>query len=167
MRKYFFFLLILSVTGCGSVTSEKVRCPKTSILAEFSKSIDFHKEIPIRSDLDSVIPQCTTDGLQTWVDFRLRITSIRPLLSFNTPMTIKTSYFVAVIDKAGNVLSRSNHDLVVKFEEKQTTKVNFVQLEERVPLGKEASIYIGFNLDETQRDFLGKERNKNVHNLRP
>ncbi len=97
------------------------------------------------------------------MDLRLRITSLRPLSSFDKSITIKPSYFVAVIDNAGNVLSRSNHDLEVIFEEKQTTKVSFVRLEEKVPVNKEVTIYIGFNLDEAQLELSRKEREKNVY----
>jgi hypothetical protein len=97
------------------------------------------------------------------MDLRLRITSLRPLPSFYTAMTIKPSYFVAVIDNAGRVLSRSNHDLEVTFEEKQTTKVSFVRLEERVPTDKEVTVYIGFNLDEAQLELSRKEREKNIY----
>ena len=94
---------------------------------------------------------------------RLRTTSLRPLASFHTSLTIKPSYFVAVVDNAGHVLSRSNHDLEVVFQEKQTTKVNFIRLQEKVPSYKEVTIYVGFNLEEAQLDSLRKERNKNVH----
>ncbi len=152
----------LSLAGCGAITSERVRCPKTSILAEFSKSFDSQDGILIRSDLDSVISECSGGGNQTFVDLRLRVTSFRPLPNFHNAMTIKPSYFVAVVDNTGNVLSRSNHDLEVAFEEKQTTKVSFVRLEEKVPVNKEVTIYIGFNLDESQVKFLLKERNKHI-----
>ncbi len=167
MTKRFFSLLCLSLAGCNSLTSERVACPRTSILAEFSKSLDIHNGLPIRSELDSVIPECRKDGLQTVLDMRLRITSLRPLPSFYTRITIKPSYFVAVIDNAGTVLSRSNHDLPVLFEEKQTTKVSFIHLEEKIPVDKEVAVYIGFNLDETQLEFLRKERNKNVYDQKP
>jgi len=158
MKKYLFPFFFLSLVGCGSLTSEKVPCPKTAILAEFSKAIDFQKEVPIRTEMDSLFPRCTVNGTIIYMDLRLRVTSLRPLPSFLAPMKIKSSYFVAVVDGAGNVLSRTNHDLDVEFEEKQTTKVTFLRLQEKVPSEKELAVYVGFNLDETQFDFLQKER---------
>ena len=53
------------------------------------------------------------------------------------------------------------------FEEKQTTKVSFEQIQEKVPMGEEVDIYVGFNLDETQLDFLQKERDKKTHDHGP
>lgn len=167
MKRLLLIIFGFSLTSCGMLASERVPCPKTAIIAEFSKSLDFHKKTPIRTEMDSLIPKCSEGDHQTIVDFRLRTTSFRPLGSFHVPMTIKPSYFVAVVDNAGNVLFRSNHNLEVTFEEKQTTKVNFIPLREKVPSHKDVSVYVGFNLDENQLNLLRKERNKNVHNHRP
>jgi hypothetical protein len=163
MKVRLLSLLCLSLAGCSVLTSERISCPKTSILAEFSKSLAFHKGIPIRSEMDSLLPECTQDGAQKVMDFRLRITSLRPLSSLSPIMTIKPSYFVAVVDNAGNVLSQSNHDLEVTFEDMQTTKVTFVRMRERTPVDKEVTVYIGFNLDEPQFERLQKERERNTH----
>lgn len=165
MKKHLLSFLCLSLAGCSSLTSERISCPKTSIIAEFSKSLDIQKGILIRSEMDSLNLECTQDGNQAIMDFRLRITSLRPLPSFFSIMAIKPSYFVAVIDNAGNVLSRSNHDLEIAFEEMQTTKVSFVRLRERTPLNKEVTVYIGFNLDKAQLERLEKERDRNVLDL--
>lgn len=156
----------LSLTACSSMDANRVLCPKTAILAEFSKSIDFPQGIPIRTEIDSLIPHCTLDVNQTIIDLRLRITSFRQLTHFHHPLTLKLSYFVAVIDKTGKLLSRSNHNLNVVFEENQTTKVNFEHLRETVPAEKDATIYVGFNLDDGQVEFLRKEREKIVHDYR-
>lgn len=158
-KRSFFILLYLLLGGC-SIYSEKVPCPKTVILAEFSKTIEFHNRLPIRTDLDSLIPKCTRDNDNIYVDFRVRLTSIRPLSSYHNPLTIKPSYFVAVVDDRGNILSRSDHELEISFEKLQTTKVSFFKVEEVIPAHKKAALYVGFNLDETQIDWLKKEREK-------
>jgi hypothetical protein len=161
MKKILFSFLTLSLAGCTTMLSERVECPKAAIIAEFSKTIDFTQGIPIRTEMDSFIPYCTAKGNnQTLMDLRLRLTSIRSLSNFNPPVTLKSSYFIAVVDDAGHVLSRTDHPLVVVFEEKQTTKVNFEYLQETVPAAKNVSVYAGFNLDKTQLDFLAKERLK-------
>jgi hypothetical protein len=157
LMRMLFLLACLFLVGCA-MSSEKVRCPKTVILAEFSKSIDHHAGAPVRTDLDSLVPECTRDENTIYVDFRLRMTSLRPLTHFNTPMTIKPSYFVAVVDGKGNVVSRSDHDIEITFDEKQTTKVSFIRLQETIPSGQDAAIYVGFNLDEAQFERLKKER---------
>ncbi len=166
MKRLFSFLLCSFLGGCTSFTSERISCPKTAILAEFSKSLNFFKGIPIRTEMDSLTPECAPDGNQIIMNFRLRMTSLRPLSHFHHAFSFTPSYFVAVVDKAGNVLSRSDHDLKVNFEEKQTTKVDFVRLQERMPANKEVSVYVGFNLDEKQLDFLRKEREKKLHDHR-
>lgn len=168
MRYTFGIILNLGIvlTGCGVVSSERVPCPKTAILAEFSKSVERHQGILIRTDLDSLKPECTQEEKLKNVNFRLRMTSFRPLGSFRTAMTIKPSYFIAVMDKEGNILSRSDHELDLVFEENQTTKVSFISVEEQVPVQKEVTIYVGFNLDKAQVEQLQREREKSLHDSR-
>ncbi|MBY0272498.1 MAG: hypothetical protein K2X02_03675 [Alphaproteobacteria bacterium] len=158
LRSYLFGLCFL-LGGCA-LPSDRVRCPKAAILAEFSKTIDRIEGVPIRTELDSLIPECTQDNAYTYVTFRLRTTSFRPMSSLKMPLTVQTSYFVAVIDEKGTVLSRSDHDLEITFASDQTTKVNFIQVQEKIPTQKKAAIYVGFNLDEFQFEQLQKERNK-------
>ncbi|MDK3160068.1 hypothetical protein QPK87_26400 [Kamptonema cortianum] len=76
------------------------------------------------------------------------------------PLTLQTSYFVAVVDEEGAVLSRSDHDLEITFASDQTTKVNFIQMQEKIPTQKKAAVYVGFNLDESQFEQLQNERQK-------
>ncbi|MBS0271384.1 MAG: hypothetical protein JSR85_01905 [Proteobacteria bacterium] len=168
MQRTFGIILSFSIflTGCGIVSSERVPCPKTAILAEFSKSVERHQGILIRTDLDSLKPECTQEDKLKNVNFRLRMTSFRPLGSFRTPMTIKPSYFIAVMDKEGNILSRSDHELEIVFEENQTTKVSFISVEEQVPAQKDVTIYVGFNLGKAQIQQLQKEREKSLHDSR-
>jgi len=158
-KRNLFAAFFLSLGGC-SLYSEKVSCPKTAILAEFSKTVSFHNRLPIRTDLDSLIPKCTRDNVYVYVNFRVRMTSIRPLSNYHEPLTIKPSYFVAVVDDIGNILSRSDHELEISFEKMQTTKVSFFKVEEIIPVHKKAALYIGFNLDESQVAWLKKEREK-------
>lgn len=166
MKKPFFSLFSLFLAGCSSVlSSERVPCPKTAIIAEFSKTIDLQNGILIRTEMDSFTPICEQNGNQIHMDLRLRMTSLRPLLSFHAPAKIRPSYFVAVVNKAGEILSRTNHDLDVTFEDKQTTKVSFQRLQENVPSGEEVAVYVGFNLEEAQLNFLQKERDKKVRIL--
>ena len=115
--------LCLLLGGCA-LSSDRVRCPKAAILAEFSKTIDRAEGVPVRTELDSLIPQCTQDNGYTYMTFRLRTTSFRPMSS-KMPLTVQPSYFVAVVDEDGEVLSRSDHDLEIAFASDQTTKVNF------------------------------------------
>ncbi len=150
--------LCLLLGGCA-LPSDRVRCPKAAILAEFSKTIDRAEGVPVRTELDSLIPQCTQDNGYTYMTFRLRTTSFRPVAA-KEPLTLQTSYFVAVVDEGGEVLSRSDHDLEIAFASDQTTKVNFIQVQEKIPTQKKAAVYVGFNLDEIQFEQLQKERNK-------
>lgn len=161
MKRALSLFLSLSLTGCGMMSPERTRCPKTAIVAEFAKSLDMSEGIPVRTDLDSLMAECTRDTTNTNVHFRLRMTSFRPLKNSHHTMTFTPSYFVAVIDKEGNVISRSDHDIEITFEEKQTTKVSFINVEETVSTSKEGSIYVGFNLEEGQLQRLQKEREKN------
>jgi len=158
LRSYLFSLCLL-LGGCA-LPSDRVRCPKAAILAEFSKTIDRAEGVPIRTELDSLIPECTQDNAYTYITFLLRTTSFRPMSSLKMPLTVQTSYFVAVVDEEGTVLSRSDHDLEIAFASDQTTKVNFVQVQEKIPTQKKAAIYVGFNLDESQFERLQKERKK-------
>ena len=91
--------------------------------------------------------------------FRLRTTSFRSTAA-KGPLTLQTSYFVAVVDEEGTVLSRSDHELEIAFASDQATKVNFVQVQEKIPTQKKAALYVGFNLDESQFEQLQKERQK-------
>lgn len=74
---------------------------------------------------------------------------------------------MAVIDKMGNVVSRTNHDIEINFEEKQTTKVSFENIQETVPMAEEFTVYVGFNLDEAQLHVLQKEREKKLNDQGP
>jgi len=150
--------LCLLLGGCA-LSSDRVRCPKAAILAEFSKTIDRAEGVPVRTELDSLIPQCTQDNGYTYMTFRLRTTSFRPAAA-KGPLTLQTSYFVAVVDEDGVVLSRSDHDLEIAFASDKTTKVNFIQVQEKIPTQKKAAVYVGFNLDEAQFEQLQKERKK-------
>ena len=156
LRSYLFGLCLF-LGGCA-ISSERVRCPKAAILAEFSKTIDKVEGVPIRTELDSLIPECIQDNAYIYMTFRLRMTSFRPMSSLKLPVAVQTSYFVAVVDEEGTVLSRSDHDLEITFASDQTTKVNFVQVQEKIPTQKKAAIYVGFNLDESQFEQLQKER---------
>ncbi|MBX9621131.1 MAG: hypothetical protein K2X28_03740 [Alphaproteobacteria bacterium] len=155
LRSYLFTLCFL-LGGCA-LPSDRVRCPKAAILAEFSKTIDRAEGVPIRTELDSLIPECAQDNAYTYMTFRLRTTSFRPISS-KMPLTVQASYFVAVVDEGGVVLSRSDHDLEIAFASDQTTKVNFVQVQEKIPTQKKAAVYVGFNLDEAQFEQLQQER---------
>ncbi len=157
MRK-FVIITSLLLSACSTSFSERVPCPSTAILAEFSKAIDLTQAEPIRFEMDSLTPLCTREDKIKRVEIRLRITSIRPLKQYHNPATLERSYFVAVVDKAENVLSRSDHTVQVKFEEKQTTKVCYQELIETIPEGKDVTIYVGFNLDEAERAHLQAER---------
>lgn len=152
-------IFCLFLGGCA-LSSDRVRCPKATILAEFSKTIEIMEGIPVRTEFDSLIPQCIQDDDYTYVDFRLRMTSFRSMSSVKMPLTIQTSYFVAVIDDEGTVLSRSDHDVEISFASDQTTKVSFIQVQEKIPTHKKAAIYVGFNLDESQFEQLQRERKK-------
>lgn len=162
MKKLALFFLSFSLTGCGSVISKRTPCPKSAILAEFSKTIELKTAPPVRTEIDSLLSTCIAEGQYTLMDFRLRFTSFRPRSAFLPRVTLKPSYFVAVVDEAGNILSRTDHDLIVVFEEKQMTKVSFEQLQERIPMGKAATVYVGFNIDQPQFEFLSKERERKV-----
>ncbi len=161
MKKRLSLIFTFFLAGCASMYSERVACPKTAILAEFSKSLDFPQGIPIRTEMDSLIPKCTDEGNQTAMDLRLRLTSLRPLENSHKAVSFTPSYFVAVVEDTGHVLSRSNHDLDITLEENQTTKVSFVRIQETFPPHKHVSVYIGFNLDEAQLKHMRKERDKN------
>lgn len=152
--------LCLFLGGCALSLSERVPCPQTAILSEFSKNIMVHKGIPIRTEIDSLTPTCFQEQDQTLIDFRLRMTSIRPLKHFHSPHKFNVSYFVVVMENTGHILSRSDHELPIAFEEKQTTTVNFVRLKETVPSQKDVTLYVGFNLDEDQVKLLEEERRK-------
>jgi hypothetical protein len=157
LRSYLFGLCFL-LGGCA-LPSDRVRCPKAAILAEFSKTLDRAEGVPIRTELDSLMPECTQDNGYTYMTFRLRTTSFRPMAA-KGPLTLQTSYFVAVVDEEGAVLSRSDHDLEITFASDQTTKVNFIQMQEKIPTQKKAAVYVGFNLDESQFEQLQNERQK-------
>jgi hypothetical protein len=160
----FLILFCLSLVGCHSIFPERVPCPKTAIVAEFAKSVDFYKTTPIRTEIDSLIPHCTAENNQIAVNIRMRLTSLRPSSSMLIPSTIKPSYFVAVIDDQGKILSRTDHTIEVTFTENQTTKVSFERIEEQIPFQKGVSLYIGFNLDKSQLEYLQKERERRAQN---
>ncbi|MBY0292360.1 MAG: hypothetical protein K2W92_03640 [Alphaproteobacteria bacterium] len=160
MKRFLSLAFSFYLSGCVLLNEERVPCPKTAILAEFSKSVDFHETTPIRTEMDSLRAFCTAEDNTTLMNIRLRITSFRPLPSFHSSITLKVPYFIAIVDSNGTLLSQSNQDLEILFKENQTTKVNFLNLQERIPAHKEVAVYAGFNLNEEQLNFLEKEREK-------
>lgn len=166
LKSGWVYIVCALLSGCSSFLAEQALCPKTAILAEFSKSLDVEKGTPIRTEIDSITPQCQKEGNDILIDMRLRFTSLRPLLSTHMPTTLYPSYFVAVLDKEGQILSRTDHTLDASFAEKQATKVNFESLKIKVPSQPEIAVYVGFNLDEAQLDLLRKEREKKLHDHR-
>lgn len=161
MKHYFSLFICLMLGGCNTFTPERSPCPRTAILAEFSKTIDGQKNNSIRSEMDSLHPVCSEDGGYTFLDMRLRVTSFRTLAAYHTPLKISPSYFVAVIDnKNSTVLSRTNHEIAIAFEEKQTTKVTMERIQEKIPMDKDVTVYVGFNLNEKQVEYFRKAREK-------
>jgi hypothetical protein len=160
MKNPFILLLCLVLGGCNTFTAERVPCPKTAILAEFSKTVEGEKDSAIRTEMDSLTPTCTEDGGYTFLDMRLRVTSFRPLAAYHQPLQLSPSYFVAVIDTNGTILSRTNHEIAITFEEKQTTKVAMERIQEKIPVNKDVTVYVGFNLDEAQVAYFSKVREK-------
>lgn len=160
MKNYFILLICCVLTGCNTFTPERSPCPRTAILAEFSKTLENEKDNSIRTEMDSLHPTCSEDGGYTFLDMRLRVTSFRPLAAYHHPLKISPSYFVAVIDQEGNILSRTNHEVAVSFEEKQTTKVTMERIQEKIPAGRDVTVYVGFNLDEGQAEYFRKVREK-------
>ncbi len=155
MMKYLsLFVSCLLLAGCITSLNERVSCPATAILAEFSKSVERSQKEPVKFEIDSINPVCIREGQNTIVDMRIRFTAIRPLKSFQQKQKFERSYFVAVLDPSGKILSRTNHLVAFDFTEKQTTKVCFQDLIETVPCNKDVTIYVGFNLDETEHKYL-------------
>ena len=162
MNKRILLLFALFLSAC-STTSERVHGPKIAILAKFSKAIDVQEGIPLRVEMDSITPYCTQTKDKVNIEFRLRMTAFRPYKKAQDSFDGKASYFVAIIDEStSKVLSRTNHDLNFTFEEQQTTKVMFEDLEEVVPAGKDLAIYVGFNLRKDQVDLVQKQRQKKL-----
>lgn len=160
MKKSLLSFFSLLGVGCSSPFSDPVPCPKAVIVAEFSKTVARVDNTPIRAELDSLIPHCSQKENHVTIDFRLRITGFRPLVNFKSPLKFNTSYFVAVIDDEGKIFSRTDHDLSLKFEEHQTTKIVFENLKEKFPCDRNLSLYVGFNLDDAQLAYFEKERHK-------
>lgn len=159
IKSYAFLLFFLFLGGCRSVVEDKVKCPKTVFVAEHLKVIDLQKGIPIHTEFDGLRCGCVVEDSMIVMDLHLRLTSLRPFLKIDIPVTTKLSYFVAVVDERGNILSRTNHEIDFTFEEKKRSSVNFQHLQEVVPLGN-ASVYIGFNLNEDQMILLEEEKKK-------
>ncbi|MBP6952318.1 MAG: hypothetical protein KA112_03985 [Alphaproteobacteria bacterium] len=160
MKRFFIIAFSLYLSGCVILNEERVPCPKAAILAEFSKSVDFHENTLIRTEMDSFRSSCTAEDNATLMNLRLRLTSFRPLSSFHSLQTLKVPFFIAIVESNGTLLSQSNQELEVLFKENQTTKVNFLNLQERIPAHKEVVVYAGFNLNEEQLNLLEKEREK-------
>ena len=109
--------------------------------------------------MDSLAPQCFAGDEKDVMEFRLRMTAFRPLKHAKEAFEGKVSYYVAVIENdTFKILSRSNHDLKVKFNKGQATKVMFEHLTQKFPKGKSVSLYVGFNLNTEQLNSLRKER---------
>lgn len=159
--KHFFLLLSLILIGCSHLPENRVRCPNMSILKEFSKHIMVHEGIPLRTEIDSLIPTCAKEAHHIAIEFRLRMTSFRPLEKSHDPLKTTVSYFVAVIDDTGQVLSRSDHSQDISFSEKQTTCISLITLKEVIPLGQNVNLYVGFNLSEAQINQAQNERLSN------
>lgn len=166
LRSFLFLCVGLSLVGCSSVREDRIQCPKTRIVAEFSKAVEFQEKTPIRVDIDSITPSCTEGDNQIFMELLVRFTALRPLGLVGVPVTLTPSYFVAVIDAQGNMLSRSDHEVELAFQDKKQTTVTFQRLLEVVP-SPDASVYVGFNLNEKQHRFLQKDRQKKVNDPRP
>lgn len=166
LKQSFFLCVSFCLVGCGSIGGDRIQCPKTRVVAELSKAVEFQEKTPIRVDIDSVAPSCTEGENQILMELRLRFTSLRPLTLLHTPVTIAPSYFVAVVDARGNLLSRTDHEVELVFQDKKQTAVSFQRLLETIP-SPDATVYIGFNLKEAQLTFLQKERHKKVNDSRP
>lgn len=159
-KKVSLVFVVLLLGGCQLLTSEQVSCPKSAIVAEFSKTINLEENTLVRTEMDSLRPHCTREDTHIDMQLRLRLTSFRSLQNYDLPITLKPTYYVAMLDKQGKVISQTHHTVTIKFQEKQTTAVNFETIREKVPLNKEVSLYVGFNLTPSQLEFLEKERQR-------
>lgn len=158
--KQVFLIIFIVLTGCSHSFEKQTRCPPMAILKEFSKNIMVYENVPLRTEIDSLTPTCTKEDNQYYVDFHLRMTSFRSLQDFHDPLSFNVSFFVAVVDDKGQVISRSDHSHKIKFAEKQTTSVNIIRMNEVIPTQHNASVYIGFNLDHKQLEQAKNERFK-------
>lgn len=136
-----------------------MECPKAAIVGEFLKTVHFHNDEAILTEIDSLSPICMQEDNYIHMNLHLRFSSHRKLTKSHKPFTLTTSYFVAVINPQGIILSRTDHDVEFVFKEKETTAVNFQNLIETVP-SQDMIVYIGFNLDEHQHAFLKRNREK-------
>lgn len=159
MKCHLFLLFCLFLTGCRSVSENKTYCPKTVIIAELLKTIELQEGVPLQTEIDGLTCSCTAGENQILMDLRLRFTSLRPLTLSRKSLTLSPSYFIAVVDGKGGLLSQTNHKVDLFFEEKKPSTVSFQHLLEVVP-SSDAIVYIGFNLNEDQLRFLQEERHK-------
>jgi hypothetical protein len=159
LKKNLIFLCGFFLVGCQSIQEGRIECPKAAIVAEFLKTVHFHNNEVVLTEIDSLSPVCMQEGDHIRMDLHLRLTSRRKLAKSHKPFAFTTSYFVAVVNPQGIILSRTDHDVEFAFKEKETTVVNFQNLLETVP-SQNMTVYVGFNLDEHQHAFLEKNRNK-------
>lgn len=159
LKKSLILLCGFFLVGCQSIRDGRIECPKAAIVAEFLKTVHFHNNEAILTEIDSLSPICMQEGDHIRMDLHLRLTSRRKLTKSHKPFTLKTSYFVAVVNPQGIILSRTDHDVEFVFKEKETTVVNFQNLVETVP-SQNMTVYIGFNLDEDQHASLQMNREK-------
>ena len=145
------------LTGCSSPMEDRVACPKTAIVAELSKTVVTQDGVVVRAEMDSLLPVCYMEDDRLRMEMRLRFTGFRPSFKINVPLTFKPSYFVAILDEDGTILSRSSHEADLTFEEGQGVAVSVQQVYTRLS-SSDVCVYVVFDLDEKQLLILQKER---------
>lgn len=159
MKKTFFIPLLIGFLGGFKFPgNDRVACPKVAIVADVSKTVGTVGEVTIHGEMDSLLPVCEATGEQSLrMGMRLRLTGFRPRSKSQSILSFRPSYFLAIFNRDGVLLSRSDHEAELIFHPGEDVAVGFQQIE-APELSPDVAVYLGFNLDEGQRFTIAQER---------
>lgn len=157
MKKIISLSAMILLSACASEKTSEIKCPKIVIASDLSKSVMFDPkggDPLMRTEMDSIRPQCELGSKKIEVDMLLRLTSFRKA-GTSKPLSGKFPYFVAVVDQKGNILKRSEHILEIDLGEKKSNIVSLQQISETLPISgfDTLKFVVGFSLSDDQLVF--------------
>jgi hypothetical protein len=161
--------LVVLLSGCSLFSKKDARaCPHVEIVSDLSRVVKFGNgpgrdlsDVVYSARIDDVKSNCTYDGTGVTVEMTVSLLGERGRAGLALP-TSDVSYFVAIIDRAQNIIAKRVFTSTFTFPDKGLASINdeFVQ---RIPLaptapGSDHTVILGFQLSREEIDFNDKNR---------
>ena len=162
-------LLAVALSACGSKAPNLPPCPRVGILGDAYKATQYRDgqgrdltDVAFDTELLDYNGSCKYEANQTAVvvSFLLQVGASRGPAANRSEAQVP--YFVAVVDKQQNVLTRQRFVARVPFKEGQRRVIVVEELEQRIPLGgrrtSELEILVGLEVPREQLDRNRQQR---------